>query len=102
MWRFPGRIPIGTFPTKDMLWPVPTLPYVLIRFFQKAEAAAANPQAEKPKAAGDGEENLTPNQYTEIRKKKLDEIRNKGLNPYPHKVTFHYKDFRFDRWLAHF
>ena len=54
--------------------------------FQKAEAAAANPQAEKPKAAGDGEENLTPNQYTEIRKKKLDEIRNKGLNPYPHKV----------------
>ena len=55
-------------------------------FFQKAEAAAANPQAEKAKAPGDGEENLTPNQYTEIRKKKLDEIRSKGINPYPHKV----------------
>ena len=54
--------------------------------FQKAEAAAANPQAEKAKAPGDGEENLTPNQYTEIRKKKLDEIRSKGVNPYPHKV----------------
>jgi len=54
---------------------------------KKAEAAAANPQAEKAKAPGDGEENLTPNQYTEIRKKKLDEIRNKGVNPYPHKFN---------------
>merc|ERR1711976_959338 len=54
---------------------------------KKAEAAAVNPQAEKPKAPGDGEENLTPNQYTEIRKKKLDEIRNKGVNPYPHKFN---------------
>merc|ERR1712227_902748 len=54
---------------------------------KKAEAAAANPQAEKAKAPGDGEENLTPNQYTEIRKKKLDEIRSKGVNPYPHKFN---------------
>merc|ERR1711970_1706471 len=54
---------------------------------KKAEAAAANPQAEKAKAPGDGEENLTPNQYTEIRKKKLDDQRNKGINPYPHKFN---------------
>ena len=24
MWRFPGRISIGTFPSEDMLWPVGT------------------------------------------------------------------------------
>merc|ERR1739848_526418 len=35
----------------------------------KKAAAAANPEKEKAKVGGD-EDNLTPNQYTEIRKKK--------------------------------
>merc|ERR1711990_578071 len=42
---------------------------------KKAEAAAANPQAEKAKAPGDGEENLTPNQYTEIKNSTKSETR---------------------------
>ena len=36
------------------------------------------------------EDNLTPNQYTEIRKKKLEEQRKEGVNPYPHKVCPYY------------
>merc|ERR1711953_199663 len=48
---------------------------------KKAEAAPAGGNT-KPK---DDEDNLTPNQYTEIRKKKLDDERNQGINPYPHK-----------------
>ena len=53
--------------------------------FQKAAAAAANPKKEGAKVSND-EDNLTPNQYTEIRKKKLEEQRKEGGNPYPHKV----------------
>ena len=46
---------------------------------------------EKPAAAKtegtpeESEDNLTPNQYTEIRYKKLDEMKARGENPYPHK-----------------
>ena len=56
-------------------------------FFKKANEASSKPNgAEKPKV--DDEENLTPNQYTEIRNKKLDEMRKQGENPYPHKVCY--------------
>ena len=30
MWRFPGRISIGTLPIEDMLWPVPFIDAFLI------------------------------------------------------------------------
>lgn len=43
------------------------------------------PTANKDTDKEESEDNLTPNQYNEIRKKKLDELRNKGQNPYPHK-----------------
>merc|ERR1711990_1370887 len=49
-----------------------------------AKIEAAAPAGAKTKAKDD-EETLTPNQYTEIRKKKLDDERNQGMNPYPHK-----------------
>ena len=53
---------------------------------QKAAANADKPKKEKSDAlAADSEDNLTPNQYTEIRKQKLDAKRAQGENPYPHK-----------------
>merc|ERR1711935_644441 len=51
---------------------------------KQAKKAAANPKKEGAKVSND-EDNLTPNQYTEIRKKKLEEQRKEGTNPYPHK-----------------
>merc|ERR1711892_4740 len=51
---------------------------------KQAKKAAANPKKEGAKVSND-EDNLTPNQYTEIRKKKLGEQRKEGTNPYPHK-----------------
>ena len=65
--------------------------YICERFFsqedvQKAAANADKPKKEKSEAvAADSEDNLTPNQYTEIRKQKLDAKRAQGENPYPHK-----------------
>lgn len=50
-----------------------------------AKKAASAPAAAKKETAEDSEDNLTPNQYNEIRKKKLDEMRQAGQNPYPHK-----------------
>merc|ERR1711953_1091357 len=53
---------------------------------KKAAANADKPKKEKSDAAAaDSEDNLTPNQYTEIRKQKLDAKRAQGENPYPHK-----------------
>lgn len=46
---------------------------------------AASQPVNKEKKVEDSEDNLTPNQYTEIRKKKLEEMRQNGQNPYPHK-----------------
>merc|ERR1711935_174239 len=51
---------------------------------KQAKKAAANPKKEGAKVSND-EDNLTPNQYTEIRKRKLEEQRKEGTNPYPHK-----------------
>jgi len=52
---------------------------------EKAAKKAASQPANKEKKVEDSEDNLTPNQYTEIRKKKLEEMRQNGQNPYPHK-----------------
>merc|ERR1711868_234792 len=54
---------------------------------EKAAKKAASQPANKEKKVEDSEDNLMPNQYTEIRKKKLEEMRQNGQNPYPH--TFH-------------
>lgn len=67
------------------------LAYICERFFSKENIQKAAANADKPKkeksdaAAADSEDNLTPNQYTEIRKQKLDAKRAQGENPYPHK-----------------
>merc|ERR1711937_743919 len=52
---------------------------------EKVAKKAASQPANKEKKVEDSEDNLTPNQYTEIRKKKLEEMRQNGQNPYPHK-----------------
>merc|ERR1711953_1044568 len=53
---------------------------------KKAAANADKPKKEQSAApAADSEDNLTLNQYTEIRKQKLDAKRAAGENPYPHK-----------------
>merc|ERR1712227_806950 len=44
-----------------------------------AKKAASAPAAAKKEAAEDSEDNLTPNQYNEIRKKKLREMRDAGV-----------------------
>lgn len=52
---------------------------------KKAEKAAAQPKTEK-KEKGPNEEELTPNQYFEIRSRQIDALRqSKTPNPYPHK-----------------
>ncbi|KAI5807370.1 lysyl-tRNA synthetase [Peziza echinospora] len=62
---------------------------------KKAEkAAAAPPKAEKQKAAGDElkDEELTPNQYFEIRSRAINKLRaTKAPNPYPHKFHVTHK-----------
>ncbi|ORX68245.1 lysyl-tRNA synthetase [Linderina pennispora] len=56
---------------------------------KKAEKAAAAPKAAKAektdKSAEDGEEELNPNQYFEIRSKAIEKMRAEGPYPYPHK-----------------
>jgi len=53
-------------------------PFLLVKsFLQK-------PASDK-KETEESEDNLTPNQYTEIRNKKLEDMRTRGENPYPHK-----------------
>ncbi|KAJ2340730.1 lysyl-tRNA synthetase, partial [Coemansia sp. RSA 2618] len=54
---------------------------------KKAAKQAAKPAAAAPKAskAKDGEEDLSPSQYFEIRNRAIDKMRNEGPYPYPHK-----------------
>ncbi|CAG8106227.1 unnamed protein product [Penicillium salamii] len=53
---------------------------------EKAAAAPPKPKAEKQTSAEDDEANLTPNQYFEIRSKRINKLREtKQPNPYPHK-----------------
>ncbi|KAJ1951583.1 lysyl-tRNA synthetase [Linderina macrospora] len=56
---------------------------------KKAEKAAAAPKAEKAdkteKSAEEGEDELNPNQYFEIRSKAIEKMRAEGPYPYPHK-----------------
>ena len=53
---------------------------------KKAKAAAAPAKAEKKKSEEEEESNLTPNQYFEIRSKKINKLRQtKDPDPYPHK-----------------
>ena len=52
---------------------------------EKAAKKAAEPKNEKKKAANDDE--LDPSKYTEIRRKFLQDLRDKGANPYPHKFN---------------
>ncbi|KAJ5216071.1 lysyl-tRNA synthetase [Penicillium cinerascens] len=63
---------------------------------KKEKEAAAPPKAEKKTSAEDDEANLTPNQYFEIRSKKVQKMREtKNPNPYPHKfqVTNDLREF---------
>ncbi|KAI8343619.1 lysyl-tRNA synthetase [Chlamydoabsidia padenii] len=51
-----------------------------------AKAAAAPAKDDKPKNAEEGEEDLNPNQYFELRSKSIRQLReNQSPNPYPHK-----------------
>ncbi|KAI9308605.1 lysyl-tRNA synthetase [Cunninghamella echinulata] len=51
-----------------------------------AKAASAPATEEKPKSAEEGEEELNPNQYFELRSKSIRQLRdNQQPNPYPHK-----------------
>ncbi|KAJ5755763.1 hypothetical protein N7533_005306 [Penicillium manginii] len=53
---------------------------------EKEAAAPPKPAAVKKTSAEDDEANLTPNQYFEIRSKRIDKLRQtKSPNPYPHK-----------------
>ncbi|KAJ5669639.1 hypothetical protein N7462_010709 [Penicillium macrosclerotiorum] len=53
---------------------------------KKEKAAAAPPKAEKKTSEEDEEANLTPNQYFEIRSKKIQKLNEtQQPNPYPHK-----------------
>ncbi|KAG2196181.1 hypothetical protein INT46_011802 [Mucor plumbeus] len=53
-----------------------------------AKAAAAPAKEVKPKNAEDGEEELNPNQYFELRSKTINKLReNPSPNPYPHKFN---------------
>ncbi|KAJ5237446.1 hypothetical protein N7489_007537 [Penicillium chrysogenum] len=53
---------------------------------KKEKEAAAPPKAEKKSSAEEEEANLTPNQYFEIRCKKINKLREtKQPDPYPHK-----------------
>ncbi|KZF21166.1 lysyl-tRNA synthetase [Xylona heveae TC161] len=57
---------------------------------KKEKAAAAPPKPKKEVNPEDDESNLTPNQYFEIRSKRINKLRTtKAPNPYPHK--FHVK-----------
>ncbi|KAI9718727.1 MAG: Protein kinase [Candelaria pacifica] len=61
-----------------------------------AKAANAPPKSEKKASAEEEESNLTPNQYFEIRSKKIQKLRqSKAPNPYPHKfqVNTDLRDF---------
>ncbi|KAF2793298.1 lysyl-tRNA synthetase [Melanomma pulvis-pyrius CBS 109.77] len=60
---------------------------------KKAEKEASLPaRPQKEKKADDGEKELTPNQYFEIRSQKINALRkNKEPNPYPHKFFVNYK-----------
>ncbi|MCJ1450028.1 lysyl-tRNA synthetase [Mycoblastus sanguinarius] len=63
---------------------------------KRAKAAAAPPKAEKNVSAEEQEAELTPNQYFEIRSRKIQELRKtKQPNPYPHKfqVTTDLREF---------
>ncbi|PLN81941.1 lysyl-tRNA synthetase [Aspergillus taichungensis] len=53
---------------------------------KKEKEAAAPPKVEKKTSAEDEEANLTPNQYFEIRSKRINKLREtKNPDPYPHK-----------------
>ncbi|KAJ5796292.1 uncharacterized protein N7518_004832 [Penicillium psychrosexuale] len=53
---------------------------------EKEAAAPPKPKAEKKSSAEDDEANLTPNQYFEIRSKRINKLREtKQPDPYPHK-----------------
>ncbi|GKZ25783.1 lysyl-tRNA synthetase [Aspergillus brasiliensis] len=53
---------------------------------KKEKEAAAPPKPEKKTSAEDEEANLTPNQYFEIRSKRINKLREtKNPDPYPHK-----------------
>ncbi|KAF2711295.1 lysyl-tRNA synthetase [Pleomassaria siparia CBS 279.74] len=60
---------------------------------KKAEKEASLPaRPAKEKKADDGEKELTPNQYFEIRSQKVNALRkSKEPNPYPHKFLVNYK-----------
>ncbi|KAI9926845.1 hypothetical protein ASPWEDRAFT_72889 [Aspergillus wentii DTO 134E9] len=63
---------------------------------KKEKEAAAPPKAEKKTSAEDDEANLTPNQYFEIRSKRVNKLREtKQPDPYPHKfqVTDDLREF---------
>ncbi|KAJ5646765.1 lysyl-tRNA synthetase [Penicillium lividum] len=63
---------------------------------KKEKEAAAPPKAEKKVSAEDEESNLTPNQYFEIRSKRINKLREtKNPDPYPHKfhVTNDLREF---------
>mmetsp|Transcript_7084 Transcript_7084/g.13517 ORF Transcript_7084/g.13517 Transcript_7084/m.13517 type:complete len:589 (-) Transcript_7084:90-1856(-) len=51
---------------------------------EKAKAQAAK-GGNKKKAKDEDEDNLDPNQYFEIRSKKMEKLTEEGFNPYPHK-----------------
>ncbi|MCJ1416526.1 lysyl-tRNA synthetase [Xylographa parallela] len=68
----------------------------LVEKKKEEKASAAPPRAEKHMSAEEEENNLTPNQYFEIRSAKIKKLReSKQPNPYPHKfnVTTDLRDF---------
>ncbi|KAF7719669.1 Lysine--tRNA ligase, cytoplasmic [Penicillium ucsense] len=66
---------------------------------KKEKVAAAPPKAQKKTSAEEDEANLTPNQYFEIRSKRVQKMfETKNPDPYPHKfqVTTDLRDFLKD------
>ncbi|GAB5372713.1 hypothetical protein AAMO2058_001688600 [Amorphochlora amoebiformis] len=53
----------------------------------KAAAKAAAAPKTKAKAKDEEEDSLDPNQYFEIRSKRMEKMQSEGFNPYPHKFN---------------
>lgn len=54
---------------------------------KKAQAAAAGDTEKAKKKQNEDDEDLDPSKYTENRRNFVQNLRNNGINPYPHKFS---------------
>ncbi|KAF2664011.1 lysyl-tRNA synthetase [Microthyrium microscopicum] len=70
---------------------------------KKAEKAAAAPPQPEKKKGGDDMSDLNPNQYFELRTRKIEELRkSKNPDPYPHKFQTNFEPAKFHEKYNHF